>query len=75
MGMRVSVVGSECQGHGRCYANAEDLFEPIDDFGRAGVIGGDLVTDDPEVIDRLKRAVAGCPERAIELHVAEEETL
>jgi ferredoxin len=67
------VVAGDCQGHGRCYANAADLFEPIDDFGRAGIIGGDLVTEDPVLIERLKSAVNGCPERAIELQVTEEE--
>jgi ferredoxin len=53
-----------CQGHGRCYDLAPDLFGD-DDEGFGKVLGDGVVTPDNEREARL--AVANCPERAIAL--------
>ena len=42
VGMRVVVDGVKCQGHGRCYDLAPDMFEP-DERGRVDLaVTGDL---------------------------------
>jgi ferredoxin len=53
-----------CQGHGRCYDLAPDLFGD-DEEGFGQVLGDGIVPPDKERDARL--AVANCPERAIEL--------
>jgi ferredoxin len=53
-----------CQGHGRCYDLAPDLFGD-DDEGFGQVLGDGIVPADKEQEARL--AVANCPERAITL--------
>jgi ferredoxin len=53
-----------CQGHGRCYNLAPAVFRPTDDVGRAEVIPGVEITDDER--PAVERAVAACPEMAIE---------
>jgi ferredoxin len=53
-----------CQGHGRCYDLAPDLFGD-DEEGFGQVLGDGIVPSDKEREARL--AVANCPERAIEL--------
>ena len=60
--MRVHIDRSSCQGHGRCYDLAPDLFAP-DDVGNGEVIGGGEVP--PERERQALLAVANCPERAI----------
>lgn len=60
--MRVTVDSGRCQGHGRCYDVAEDLFD-VDDVGHAVVFGAGEVPDGREEAARL--AAASCPERAI----------
>ena len=40
--MKVRVDQEKCQGHGRCYALAPDLFES-DDYGNAHELGGGVV--------------------------------
>jgi len=62
--MRVRVDPDRCQGHSRCYAIAPDLFE-IDDYGMSTARNEGLV--DEERADAAQRAVANCPERAIEV--------
>lgn len=62
--MRIFLDSSKCQGHGRCYALAPQLFEP-DDEGFAvlrgdGEVGGDLE-------DEARLAADNCPEYAIEV--------
>jgi len=53
-----------CQGHGRCYDLAPDLFGD-DDEGFGKVLGDGVV---PASLEREARlAVANCPERAIAL--------
>jgi ferredoxin len=60
-----------CQGHGRCYDLAPDLFGD-DDEGFGQVLGDGIVPSDKEHEARL--AVANCPERAITLTVPTELT-
>lgn len=59
--MKLRVDAEKCQGHGRCYAIAPELFD-VDEMGAA--------TAKPEVPDGLeekaKLAMANCPEEAIE---------
>ena len=53
-----------CQGHGRCYATAPEVFE-ADDIGNGHEIGDGVV---PETLrDKARLAVANCPERAIDI--------
>jgi ferredoxin len=62
--VRVRIDSEKCQGHGRCYDLAPELFDD-DDEGFGQVRGDGAVTPDNERQARL--AVANCPERAIEL--------
>ena len=55
---------SRCQGHGRCYATAPELFEP-DDIGNGHEIGDGTVP--PGLEDKARLAVANCPESAIDI--------
>ena len=63
--MKLHIDSERCQGHGRCYDLAPDLFGD-DDEGFGKVLGDGVV---PASRDREARlAVANCPERAIVLH-------
>ncbi len=62
--MRVRVDLERCQGHGRCYALAPDLFVS-DDIGNAIVLGDGTVAAGLE--DDARLAADNCPEFAIEL--------
>lgn len=53
-----------CQGHGRCYTVAPEVFEP-DEIGNGIELHGGEVA--PEHERAAMRAVANCPERAIEV--------
>lgn len=62
--MKLQINPEVCQGHGRCYDLAPDLFgEDEEGFGQ--VLGDEIVPPEKEREARL--AVANCPERAIEL--------
>ena len=63
--MRVHIDLDRCTGHGRCYALAPALFEPDEEDGHGVVIGDGEVPPDQE--DAARRAVANCPERAIDI--------
>ncbi len=65
--MRVTVDQEKCQGHGRCYALAPELFES-DDYGNAHELEGGVVPSGREEQARL--AAANCPEFAIELDLS-----
>ena len=65
--MKVQIDSGRCQGHGRCYDLAPDLFG-ADDEGYGQVLGDGLVSPDREQEARL--AAANCPESAVT--VAEE---
>ena len=53
-----------CQGHGRCYDLAPDLFGE-DDEGYGKVLGDGVVP--PESEPAARRAELSCPEMAIDL--------
>ncbi len=52
-----------CQGHARCYGLAPEFFD-VDDYGQASVPGDGTVP--PELEDKVRLAIANCPEYAIE---------
>ena len=63
--MRVQIDSALCQGHGRCYDLAPDLFD-ADDDGYSTLT--DLTADGqvpPERADDARLAAANCPESAI----------
>jgi ferredoxin len=60
--MRVRVDDGRCEGHGRCYTLAPELFEP-DDIGNSHEVGDGTVAAGME--HKARVAVANCPERAI----------
>jgi ferredoxin len=62
--VKLHIDTDRCQGHGRCYDLAPDLFGD-DDEGFGQVLGDGTVT--PETEREARLAVANCPERAIEL--------
>jgi ferredoxin len=62
--MKVHVDTERCQGHGRCYALAPELFEP-DDLGNGVEVGDGTVP--PDRADTARLAAANCPESAIEI--------
>lgn len=62
--MKIHLETSKCQGHGRCYSLAPDLFDS-DDMGTAIVlVTGELDTDQ---LKRANLAASNCPEYAIEI--------
>ena len=60
--MRVWVDQEKCQGHGRCYALAPELFES-DDYGNSHELNDGVVPAGKEEQARL--AAANCPELAV----------
>ena len=62
--MKVQIDPERCQGHGRCYDLAPNLFGD-DDEGYGQVLGDGTVSPDQERNARL--AVVNCPEHAIEV--------
>lgn len=60
--MKVHVDPDRCQGHGRCYDTAPELFEP-DDIGNSHEVGDGNVPADLE--HKARVAVGNCPEHAI----------
>jgi ferredoxin len=62
--VKLHIDSERCQGHGRCYDLAPDLFGD-DDEGFGKVLGDGVVPAGSERDARL--AVANCPERAIVL--------
>lgn len=62
--MKVRIDAERCQGHGRCFTIAPDLFDS-DDLGNGVVIGDGTVSADREHDARL--AVANCPESAVSI--------
>ncbi len=62
--MKLHIDSKVCQGHGRCYDLAPELFGD-DDEGYGQVLGDGVVPPGSEHDARL--AVANCPEHAIEL--------
>lgn len=62
--MRIQIDPKRCQGHGRCYDLAPDLFGE-DDEGYGTVLGDGVVPPGREAGARL--AAANCPEHAIDV--------
>ena len=60
--MKIRVDESRCEGHGRCYSLAPDLFES-DDIGNGHEIGDGSVAPGQEHNARL--AALNCPEQAV----------
>jgi ferredoxin len=60
--MRVTIDAERCQGHGRCFTIAPDLFDS-DDLGNGFVIGDGSVPADRAHDARV--AAANCPEHAV----------
>lgn len=68
--MELHVDWDKCQGHGKCYLLAPELFQPDeeDDWGRAAVLKRTIDEADTSTLDRAREALSLCPEFAIELH-------
>jgi ferredoxin len=62
---KIAVDLGRCAGHGKCYVLAPDLLAPVDDWGHAEWIGGDVGADDVERRSRGARVIANCPEFAL----------
>ncbi|WP_235486683.1 ferredoxin, partial [Frankia sp. AvcI1] len=59
--MRLTIDTARCQGHGRCYDLAPELFTD-DDSGYGEVTVADVPADRVEL---ARRAAEACPERAV----------
>ena len=62
--MKVVIDTELCQGHGRCFGMAPDLFS-FDDLGSVVVIGDGTLND--ETIELARLAERNCPEHAISI--------
>jgi ferredoxin len=60
--VKVHIDSDRCQGHGRCYDLAPELFG-ADDEGYGVVLGDGLIPASSEQAARL--AAANCPESAV----------
>lgn len=65
--MRVRVDESKCEAYGLCEADAPAIFE-LDEAGYAHVTVDQVP---PEMADLARRAVVGCPMRAITITAEE----
>jgi len=62
--VKVVIDASLCQGHGRCFNSAPDLFG-FDDLGNGVVVGDGVLSE--QTLDKARLAVANCPEHAISI--------
>ena len=60
--MRIAFDREKCQGHGRCYALAPDLFDADDEGYAVVLVSGDLADDQ---VAAAQLAADNCPEYAI----------
>jgi ferredoxin len=60
---RVVLDNEKCQGHGRCYVLAPEVFGP-DEEGYGTVLEAEVSGD---LLEQAERGVLGCPEAAITL--------
>lgn len=65
--MKPLVDQDRCQGHGRCYAIAPEVFEPDDDAGYAELLRDELSAGEEGLMATARQAADACPERAITL--------
>ena len=63
--MKIVVDHERCQGHGRCYDLASEIFGADDDGHVAVLVPGGQVPADAE--SQALLAVKNCPERALSL--------
>ena len=63
--MKVTIDAARCQGQGRCFGIAPEIFD-FDDLGN-GVVIGDGLVDDEELKSKARLAQANCPEHAINI--------
>jgi ferredoxin len=61
--VRVILDREKCQGHGRCYVLAPEVFAP-DEEGYGTVLQAEV---SGELLDQATRGVQGCPEGAISI--------
>ncbi len=61
--MKVSIDAERCQGHGRCYEVAPDVFTD-DERGRGEVISAEVPA---HLEEQVRSAVSACPEKAISI--------
>ncbi|MGN6696058.1 MAG: ferredoxin [Aquihabitans sp.] len=62
--MRIAFDREKCQGHGRCYALAPDLFDADDEGYAVVLVSGDLT--EAQLAD-AQLAADNCPEYAISI--------
>jgi ferredoxin len=62
--MRINLDSSKCEGHGRCYALAPELFDSDEEGYSVLKVDGDVPA---ELEEKARLAVDNCPEYAIEL--------
>lgn len=62
--MRFRLDSEKCQGHGRCYALAPELFESDEEGYSVLKVEGDVP---PALEDKARLAADNCPEFAIEV--------
>ena len=60
--MRIVLDSDKCQGHGRCYALAADLFDADDEGYAMLLVSGELTA---EQVASAQLAADNCPEYAI----------
>ena len=65
--MRVVFDSQKCQGHGRCYSLAPDVFDSDDEGNAVLKIDGEVP---PELESHARLAADNCPEYAIEIEQA-----
>jgi ferredoxin len=65
--VRIVVDHERCQGHGRCYDLAPELFGADDDGHVTLLVAGGQVPDDADAEAHAVLAVRNCPERALSL--------
>ena len=63
--MRLTVDGTSCMGHGRCYTMAPELFA-CDDEGYV-TIRDQAIDVPPDQVEAAEDAAGTCPEQAITL--------
>jgi ferredoxin len=61
--MKVRIDSERCQGHGRCYSIAPEVYE-TDDEGYARLVTAEVGDD---LREKAELGGANCPERAITL--------
>jgi ferredoxin len=60
--MKIEFASDRCVGHGQCYANAPELWEPDDEGYSTPKLAGDVP---PELEAKARLSANCCPEYAI----------